>query len=83
MSSDNGIYYAEFPDGYRVIHAQAIDNLWYYPEGSKRSLEIVKQYFGDTEAIPESELQDEIKRLNDIYTYTEYGIQYLGQLSFE
>jgi hypothetical protein len=32
MSADNGIYIASFKDGYRVIYAQAIDNLWYFPE---------------------------------------------------
>ena len=26
MSADNGIYIGHFPDGYRVIHAQAIEN---------------------------------------------------------
>jgi hypothetical protein len=29
MSADNGIYILECKDQYRVIHAMAIDNLWY------------------------------------------------------
>lgn len=33
MSADNGIYIAQFPDAdFRVIHAQAIDNIDYVPE---------------------------------------------------
>lgn len=34
MSSDNGIYIGQFPNGeFRVIHASAIDNLNYEPDG--------------------------------------------------
>ena len=33
MSADNGIYIAEFPNQeWRVVHAQAIDNLSYEPD---------------------------------------------------
>ena len=39
MSADNGIYVAQFPDGYRVIHAQAIDNLWWNDESGDPGLE--------------------------------------------
>lgn len=30
MSADNGIYILETKDGFRVTHAQAIDNLWWW-----------------------------------------------------
>ena len=30
MSADNGIYVLQSKDGYRVIEAQAIDNLWWW-----------------------------------------------------
>jgi hypothetical protein len=30
MSADNGIYILQSLDGYRVIHAQAIENLYYW-----------------------------------------------------
>ncbi len=36
MSADNGIYIAKFPEGWRVIHAQAIENINYYPKGSAK-----------------------------------------------
>ena len=31
MSSDNGIYILQSKDGYRAIHAQAIENLYWHP----------------------------------------------------
>ena len=46
MSADNGIYIAKFPDGYRVAYAQAIENIDYYPAGSKKRKKTLKQYFG-------------------------------------
>lgn len=33
MSADNGIYILQSLDGFRVIHAQGIDNLWWWPTG--------------------------------------------------
>lgn len=32
MSADNGVYIAEFPDGFRVAHAQAIENCFDSPD---------------------------------------------------
>lgn len=32
MSADNGIYILQSLDGYRIIHAQAIDNLYWWAE---------------------------------------------------
>lgn len=44
MSADNGIYIGKFPKGksfeYRVIEAQAIDNLTYFPANSD-----LREYF--------------------------------------
>lgn len=48
MSADNGIYIGKFPEGYRVIHAQSIDNLNYYPYLSKEYIEMLKVYFKDS-----------------------------------
>ena len=48
MSGDNGIYIAEFPDGFRVIHAQAIENLAYFEEGTKAWKDEIRTYFKDT-----------------------------------
>ena len=88
ISADNGIYIAEFPtlDGsreWRVIHAQAIDNLDYYPEGSPEEAREIIEYFGTDSARIFSnldaalkaafELEDEI--LNDDFCpILEYGV---------
>src|SRR5260370_8516343 len=54
MSADNGIYIGHFSDGeIRVIHAQAIENLW-YPANSENAEEIVR-YFKDAKPLTETE----------------------------
>lgn len=83
MSADNGIYIAEFSDGFRVIHARAIDNLGFFPIGSPAEEEEWKRYFGDAkkfETIEDAqryafELADEVQQ----WGYLEYGINYLGK----
>ncbi len=90
MSADNGIYIAKFPEGWRVTYAQAIENIEYYPKGSKKRKKVLKKYFGDSkvfnnieDVLKEAEkLQEEI--LNDDFGILEYGICNLGELeSFE
>lgn len=88
MSADNGIYIGAFPktEGsteyeYRVIHAQAIDNVYWTPDDSleENPREIV-QYFGKAEVMTEEfahkkafEMEKEI--LNDEFCpILEYGI---------
>ena len=82
MSADNGIYIGCFKDKeFRVIHAQAIDNV-YYPNG-ENALSIV-EYFGDApifnsieEAQKEASRQ-ETECLNDKFCpILEYGINIL------
>jgi len=53
MSADNGIYILVTKDQYRVIHAQAIDNLWYSylrPHSNNPTLVSTRivEYFGDS-----------------------------------
>lgn len=48
MSADNGIYIAKFPDGYRVAMAQCIENIDYYPAGTKERKEMLRDYFGES-----------------------------------
>ncbi len=49
MSADNGIYILQAKDGYRVTHAQAIDNLNWWPEDSgyreELNPQVVYDYF--------------------------------------
>jgi hypothetical protein len=48
MSSDNGIYIAKFPDGYRVTYASAIENITYHRKGTKARKQELKKYFGNS-----------------------------------
>ena len=88
MSADNGIYVGKFPTvdpnnfEYRVIHAQAIENLSYEtPDNCDYSPEEVVRYFG--QAYPfsdEKRAQDSALRMekeilsDDICPILEYGI---------
>ena len=53
MSSDDGIYILVAKEGYYIIHAQAIENLWWWDEEPHFRDEInpkyVKEYFRDAE----------------------------------
>lgn len=88
MSADNGVYILEAKDGFRVIHAQAIDNLWYweYPnphECSQLNPKYIKQYFGEAKifkTIDEAykaakEIYDEI--MSSDFPVIEYGISFI------
>jgi hypothetical protein len=80
MSADNGIYILKTKDQYRVIHAQAIDNLWWSAINSESQREMVPtrivEYYGDTKYT-----RDELKALqiaNSMAKNTyilEYGIK--------
>lgn len=82
MSADNGIYIGHFANGeIRVIHAQAIDNLW-YPQGE--NAEYIVRYFKDAAVFYDPidagkrafEMEEEI--LSDDYCpILEYGISTL------
>lgn len=75
MSSDNGIYIAKFPDGYRVTEAMAIENIDYDPIGSKERKETLKSYFeGCTVFTDINEALKEAVKIYDKFGYTEYGI---------
>ena len=51
MSADDGIYILETKDGYRVTHAQAIENLWWWDEEPNERDEMnpdeLIRYFGN------------------------------------
>ena len=86
MSADNGIYIIKFPEGYRVAHCQAIENIDYYPEGSKERKKALKDYFGKSKVFTEKDeailfahkLAKEIMD-DDFCPILEYGVQYLGE----
>ena len=83
MSADNGIYILESKDGFRVIHAQAIENIYSdipFGEGDiKLNPKGLKRYFGDAEVIStRDEVWDQARFLYEEharYGCVEYGIQ--------
>jgi len=91
MSADNGIYIAKFPDGYRITYAQAIENVDYFPEGSKKRKKELKSYFGESEiykteqdafnaALELSAKMEEDEEENGMgFFVLEYGICYIGE----
>ena len=88
MSADNGVYVAKFPDGYRICHGFAIDNLWHYPAGSKEKLDTIVAYFGESEVYEQksdamsvaSEMEENLW-MDGIMV--EYGVVYLGELPWK
>lgn len=83
MSADNGIYIAQFPDGFRVIHAQAIENLYEYEEGSNDWEEMIDDYYGRSDIYTsiESARVKAFEMAKDCYVL-EYGIQELGYFNY-
>jgi len=85
MSADNGIYIAKFPDGFRVCHEQAIENVWYHRKGTKARKKMLKSYFGDSPIFKTKEKaifyahKLEEKVLSDFDGILEYGVCYLGE----
>ena len=86
MSADNGIYIGKFPDGYRVVHAQAIEDIDYFPQGSKEELEIIKNKFGYSQVYPTKneavmkahEMELEILS-DDFCPILEYGVSFINR----
>jgi len=84
MSADNGIYILQTKDGFRVIEAQAIENLWYWGwedgPGSGLNPRYLKKYFGKAERFcTEEEAWKEASRLfkeimDGDFPILEYGI---------
>ena len=82
MSADNGVYIGRFADGeFRVIHAQAIDNLW-YPDGENATY--IYSYYKDGKVFWNRKeardyaftLADEIMD-DDFCSILEYGVSEL------
>ena len=77
MSADNGIYILESKDGFRVIYAQAIENIFNaYPELGFNE-KWLKEYFGDTRVLSSrDEAWEEALRIQrEQPSPTEYGIR--------
>jgi hypothetical protein len=79
MSADNGIYILKTKDQYRVVHAQAIDNLnWSFKNLSCDNDLVptrIVEYFGNCDPIKnEGEAIKIAHELKKTTSYLEYGI---------
>lgn len=85
MSADNGVYILQTKDGFRVIHAQAIDNISYNADATGFNLRILYQYFCDSQCYKNKkqatdravELYEEIMN-DDFCPVCEYGISFIN-----
>ena len=84
MSSDNGIYILEAKDGFRVIHAQAIENLYWWDDGERKEInpERLVEYFGEEYVIPTRERAFNVasliyRDLKEKGIPIEYGISFI------
>ena len=87
MSADNGIYILQSKDGFRVIHAQCIENLWWWekentnPKQWERRNELnpkeLINYFGNSKVFrTEKEVFKEAKKLYKEIEYNYYIVEY-------
>lgn len=79
MSADNGIYILKCKDQYRVIHAQAIDNLWWTPLNPNNQ-ELVPtrlvEYYGNSRYTRDAEKAMQVATaIERKWKWTEYGIR--------
>jgi len=78
MSADNGIYILELKDQARVIHAQAIDNLWW--SNITRQIEDdfvptrLVDYFSASEPLSIDDARKKAFEMEPDYEILEYGI---------
>ncbi len=91
MSADNGIYILHSRDGWRVVLAQCIENLyWWEIDGEMKKLDILNpkilaEYFGRSNRLnSEYEAMEEATQLyeelmdDDFCPIIEYGISYIN-----
>jgi len=79
MSADNGIYILNLKDQSRVIHAQAIENLWWsfvtFDSDSDEMIPTrVVDYYRNAAPMTRREAQDTAFKMEEDYIILEYGI---------
>ena len=83
MSADNGIYILKTKDQYRVIHAMAIDNLYWSLLDEKMHDELIPtrivEYYGESRYTRDFEKSQKVAfaMANDYFPILEYGIRIL------
>lgn len=78
MSADNGIYCLNLKDQSRVIHAQAIDNLWWSFITFSSEKEFVPtrlvEYFCASDPMSKESAIEKAFEMSHDYTILEYGV---------
>jgi len=75
MSADNGVYIHKFRNGWRVIHAQCIDNIYWNRGKNKYNYRILKEYFEESPLFKtKKEAYEYAEKLYTEIGWTEYGI---------
>ena len=78
MSADNGIYIHEFENGWKVCHAQAIENIFWEADESGYNQNELKTYFEESSLYKtEDDAMKEAVKLSKEYEWTEYGIRFI------
>lgn len=72
MSADNGVYILKTKDQFRVIHAQAIENI--YTNDKRLNPIRVILLWGNTRYTKDEEKANNIAKMLNSRLYTEYGI---------
>ena len=88
MSADNWIYVALFPDGRRVVHTQAIENIIYYPEWTLEWEHELDETYGGLPVYTTSAdaynkaMEIEMNIMDSDFPVLEYWINYVGYFNY-
>lgn len=75
MSADNGIYIHKFRKGYKVVHTQAIDNIYWKRGRNRYNYKILKEVFkGSPVFKTRGRAFNYAVKLSKDICYIEYGI---------
>lgn len=78
MSADNGIYIHKFEDGWRVCHAQAIENIYWPADESGYNQKELKAYFEKSPLYKTKlDVLAAAAELSEEYEILEYGISFV------
>ncbi len=78
MSADNGIYIHKFTDGFRVVHSQAIENIYWEADESGYNGRELWQYFKDSPVYQtRAEALEAASKLYDDIDILEYGMSFV------
>jgi hypothetical protein len=80
MSADNGVYIHKFRNGWRVVHSQCVENIYWNPGKDGYNHKELRKYFAGSPLFSKEEyaLAYATKLYKDVvgeFGYVEYGIK--------